>query len=376
MKPALAFRIEARDPRTAARTGRLRLLRGEVRTPAFMPVGTAGAVKGVLPAQLRGLGAEIVLGNTYHLLLRPGPDVVRAAGGLPAFMGWHGPMLTDSGGFQVFSLAQVRRITEEGVRFRSHVDGREVMLSPERSIEVQHALGADIIMAFDECPPGQAGRAEVRRAVERTLAWAERCVRVHRRAGSEQALFGIQQGGTDPALRRQCTERLLELDLPGYAVGGLAVGEERAATFETLAVAAPLLPADRPRYLMGLGKPDDLVEAIGLGIDLFDCVVPTRNARNATAYTAAGRLNLRNARFRTDWGPLEEDCDCHACQSVSRAYLRHLLLVGEPLAGTLISIHNLRFYMRLCAAARAAIAQGCYAEWAGRFLERFRGGQS
>jgi queuine tRNA-ribosyltransferase len=364
--------LEATDPGSQARAGRLGLSRGEVTTPVFMPVGTCASVKGMLPRDVRDVGAQIVLGNTYHLLLRPGPDVVERAGGLPRFMGWDGPMLTDSGGFQVWSLADARKITEEGVRFKSHVDGASVMLTPERSIAVQEALGADIIMAFDECPSATCTRHEAERAVDRTVRWLERCVQAHARPG--QALFGIQQGALDPELRRSCTERILEHDLPGYAVGGLAVGEERGATYEALAAAAPMLPAEKPRYLMGVGKPEDLVDAIHMGIDMFDCVLPTRNARNSTVYTFDGRMNMRNRRWVGDQRPIDEACDAYCCSRFSRNYLRHLFKAGEQVAGVIASIHNLRFYFRLTAQARQAILAGRYAAWRAAFHERYRAG--
>ncbi len=366
----IRFHVVATDG--AGRAGLLETPHGRVETPAFMPVGTAGTVKGVTPAQLRELGAEIVLANTYHLALRPGPAVIAAAGGLHRFMAWDGPILTDSGGFQVFSLAASRRVDDEGVLFRSHVDGREVLLTPESATEIQEQLGADIIMAFDECPGNPCSPDDARRAVERTVAWAGRCLRAKRR--DDQALFGIQQGALDSALRLECTERLLALDLPGYAVGGLAVGEPRDAMVATLAVAARALPPAQPRYLMGVGPPADLLDAIALGCDLFDCVIPTRNARNTCALTHAGRMNLRNNKYREDFRPLEDGCDCYACRSFSRAYLRHLFQAGEMLAGTLTTIHNLRFYHRFLAEARAAIRAGRFAELRRTTISRLRAG--
>ncbi len=365
----LRFALEACCPETGARAARMQLWRGEVRTPVFMPVGTCASVKAVLPRDVREIGAQIVLGNTYHLLLRPGPEIIARAGGLSRFMGWNGPMLTDSGGFQVWSLAERRVITDEGVRFKSHIDGAEVWLTPERSIEVQQALGADIMMAFDECPSATCSRAEAARAVERTVRWLERSVAAWTRR--EQALFGIQQGALDPGLRRACTERILAFDLPGYAVGGLAVGEERSAMFDALAACAPMLPARKPRYLMGVGKPEDLVDAIALGIDMFDCVLPTRNGRNSTVYTFDGRMNLRNRRWADDHAPIDASCDALCCRRFTRSYLRHLFMAREPLAGTIASIHNLRFYMRLTAAARAAILEGRFPAWRRAFFARY-----
>jgi queuine tRNA-ribosyltransferase len=356
----LSFRLEACDG--TARAGTLTLPHGVVPTPIFMPVGTQATIKGVLPRDVEEIGARIILANTYHLLLRPGPDVVARAGGLHRFMGWDRPILTDSGGFQVFSLAAISRIDDGGVRFKSHIDGSEVLLTPERSIEVQEALGADIIMAFDECPANPAPPDVARRAVERTIAWARRCKAAKRR--DDQALFGIQQGGLDAALRRECAERLIEIGFPGYAVGGLAVGEERPAMLDALAAAAPALPPEKPRYLMGVGTPQDILDGIDRGIDMFDCVMPTRNARNTSVFHAKeGRLNLRNARFKEDFGPLEEGCDCLACRRFSRAYLRHLFVADEMVAATLATIHNLRFYLRLVEGARRAILEGSFAAY-------------
>jgi queuine tRNA-ribosyltransferase len=358
---ALSFQLQATDG--PARAGMLRLPHGDVPTPIFMPVGTQATVKAVLPRDVADIGAKIILANTYHLLLRPGPDTVARAGGLHKFMGWDRPMLTDSGGFQVFSLAEISKIDDEGVRFTSHIDGSKVMLTPERSIEVQEALGADIIMAFDECPANPATPEAARRAVERTILWARRCVAAKKR--EDQSLFGIQQGGLDAALRRECTERLVEIGFPGYAVGGLAVGEEREAMRDCLSHAAPALPADRPRYLMGVGTPADILDAIGRGIDMFDCVMPTRNARNTSVFhKVEGRLNLRNARFKEDFTPVEEGCDCLCCTRFTRAYLRHLFNADEMLAATLATIHNLRFYLRLVEGAREAILAGRFAEYA------------
>jgi len=366
MTGPLRFEVTARDG--AARAGMLSLPHGEVPTPIFMPVGTQGTVKGVLPRDVEAAGARIVLANTYHLMLRPGPDVVARAGGLHRFMGWDRPILTDSGGFQVFSLAAISEISDDGVRFKSHIDGSEVLLTPERSIAVQEALGADVIMAFDECPANPAPPDVARRAVERTVAWAGRCARARRR--QDQALFGIHQGGLDAALRREYTERLLELDLPGYAVGGLAVGEERPAMLDALSAAAPALPDDRPRYLMGVGTPRDILEGIARGIDMFDCVMPTRNARNTSVFhKVEGRLNLRNARFKEDFRPIEDGCDCLACARFSRAYLRHLFQAEEMLAATLATIHNLRFYLRLVEGARRAIAAGTFKDYCIGYVE-------
>lgn len=353
------FDLDATDSDSHARAGTLSLRGQSVQTPVFMPVGTQATVKGVLPRDLKDTGATIVLANTYHLLLRPGEQVVAAAGGLHSFMGWSGPILTDSGGFQVFSLAHKCKISDRGVRFRSHIDGSEVMLTPERSIAVQEALGADIIMCFDECPANPATEKDAEAAVRRTLAWAKRCLEAKSR--SDQLLFGIQQGGLSAERRAQCTEGLLAHGFPGYAVGGLAVGESREDMYRILAQAAPMLPADRPRYLMGVGKPGDIVEAVACGIDMFDCVMPTRNGRNATVFTFEGRLKLRNARYREDQEPIEAGCDCLACSNFSRSYIRHLFAAKEMLGPTLASLHNLRFYQRLMARIRDDIRNGTFA---------------
>jgi queuine tRNA-ribosyltransferase len=362
----ISFRLEGRDG--PARAGTLTLPHGEVPTPIFMPVGTQATVKGCLPRDVEEIGARIVLANTYHLLLRPGPDIVAKAGGLHRFMGWDRPILTDSGGFQVFSLAAISKIDDEGVRFKSHIDGSEVFLTPERSIAVQEALGADIIMAFDECPGNPAPPDVARRAVERTIAWARRCVAAKRR--EDQALFGIQQGGLDPALRRECAERLVEIGFPGYAVGGLAVGEERSAMLDALSAATPCLPEAKPRYLMGVGTPRDILDGIARGIDMFDCVMPTRNARNSSVFhKEEGRLNLRNARFKDDFTPIEAGCDCLACRRFTRAYLRHLFYAEEMLAATLATIHNLRFYLRLVEGARRAILAGGFETYRKNYCE-------
>jgi queuine tRNA-ribosyltransferase len=369
---ALRFTVHAEDRDTAARKGTLSLPHGEVPTPIFMPVGTRATVKGVLPRDLREIGAHIVLGNTYHLWLRPSAEVIAHAGGLHTFMGWDRPMLTDSGGFQVFSLSEINKITDEGVFFKSHLDGKRVTLTPEESIRVQEALGADIIMCFDECPENPAPEAVARRAVNRTIAWARRCKAAKTR--EDQALFGIQQGGTHKELRRICTEQLVELDFPGYAVGGLAVGEKREVMFETLSHCAPLLPQDKPRYLMGVGKPEDILDAVALGVDMFDCVMPTRNARNATAFTRRGHLNLRNARLIRDLDPLDPTCDCPTCAQFSRSYIRHLAKANEILGSTLVSIHNLRFYLRMMEEVREAIGNGTFGQYRKDFLEGLKRG--
>ena len=350
------FRFEVNATLGAARSGRLHTPHGVVETPAFMPVGTAGTVKGVMPDQLAATGAQMILANTYHLQLRPTPEVVRDLGGLHRFMGWPGPILTDSGGFQVFSLGQINKITDEGVSFRSHVDGATVWLDPARSIEIQAALGADVIMAFDECPPLPAPRDVIERAVERTVRWARACRDAHQRA--DQALFGIVQGGLDRALRERCAAATVELDLPGYAIGGLSVGETFDEMLDILGPTAAALPADRPRYLMGVGMPRDVLAGIQAGVDMFDCVLPTRNGRNAYAFTATGPLKMRNEQHQLDDRPLEPGCDCTTCQRFSRGYIRHLFIAGEMLGPTLTSIHNLRFFQRFVGRIRAAIRAG------------------
>jgi len=350
------FSIEATDAASAARVGRLTTPHGEVETPVFMPVGTAGAIKGVTPDQVAGAGVAMLLANTYHLRLRPGPETVAELGGLHEFMRWPGPILTDSGGYQVFSLAELNEISDDGVVFRSHVDGSLVRLDPELAIDLQEQLGADIIMAFDQCPPLPSPRREVETAVERTIRWAARCRAARRR--DDQWLFGIVQGGLEPDLRARCAARLQEIGFDGYAVGGLSVGETHEQMLEVLAALTPGLPAGRPRYLMGVGMPRDIVEAVRLGIDMFDCVLPTRNGRNAYAFTAGGRLHLRNACHRLSHEPLEPGCGCYACRRFSRGYIRHLFLANEMLGPILASIHNLAFYQRLMGRLRDLIREG------------------
>ncbi len=343
----------------AARRGRLRLARGTVETPAFMPVGTYGTVKAMLPRDLRALGAEIVLGNTFHLFLRPGLDVIGDFGGLHRFIGWDGPILTDSGGFQVFSLAHKRRITEEGATFASPVDGSRVFLSPEESMRIQRVLDSDIAMIFDECTPYPATLEQARDSMELSLRWAVRSRRAFDESGNPNALFGIVQGGVHPDLRSRSAAALLETGFDGYAIGGLAVGEpehERNAMLEHL---HPLLPRERPRYLMGVGRPEDIVAAVCRGVDMFDCVMPTRNARNAHLFTRHGTLRIRNARYERDTRPLDDACSCHTCASgFSRAYLRHLDRCGEMLGPMLATIHNLHYYQDLMRGLREAVATG------------------
>ncbi len=355
----------------AARLGRMVTGHGAVDTPAFMPVATQGSVKSLTPSDLVAAGAQIVLANTYHLLLRPGHELVRELGGLHRFMGWDGPILTDSGGFQVFSLWKLRRIGEEGVEFRSHVDGSLRTLSPESCIAVQHALGVDVLHPLDECLAQPATVEETERSLALTLRWLDRAVAAHRAAGAPGALFGIVQGGAHEALRRRAVEAVGGLDLPGHAIGGLAVGEPKPVMYDITELVAGLLPPDRPRYLMGVGKPADLVEAVARGVDLFDCVLPTRNARNGQAFTSDGPLTIRNARFARDGAPLDDDCPCEACRRFSRAYLRHLFGARELLAYRLLTLHNLTFYLRLMREMREAVARGAFGRFRSRFLERY-----
>ncbi|MEX2367031.1 MAG: tRNA guanosine(34) transglycosylase Tgt [Pseudohongiellaceae bacterium] len=351
----------------AARRGRMTFARGPVDTPAFMPVGTYGSVKGLSPAQVADSGAQILLGNTFHLLLRPGTDVIRAHGSLHGFMAWDKPILTDSGGFQVFSLGEMRKISEQGVEFRSPVDGAKVFLSPESAIQVQHELGSDIVMVFDECTPYPATEAEARQSMELSMAWARRCKIAH--GDHPAALFGIIQGGMYPGLRRESLAALQDIGFDGYAIGGLSVGEPKAEMMAVLDAIASAMPADKPRYLMGVGTPADLVAAAGRGIDMFDCVMPTRNARNAHLFTSGGLLKLRNARYRDDPGPIDESCTCYTCRNFSRSYLHHLDKCREMLGAQLNTIHNLHYYQSLMADLRQAIEQGTLAAFVECFHE-------
>ena len=339
---------------TGARLGRIETPHGSFETPVFMPVGTQATVKTLTPEQLADIEAQIILSNTYHLYLRPGHELIEKAGGLHRFMNWPGSILTDSGGFQVFSLNDLRKISEEGVEFRSHIDGSSHFLSPEKATEIQNALGADIIMCFDECPPYPADREYAKSSLERTIRWAQRCKDAHKYP-DRQALFGIIQGGMYHDLRAQSVEEMLQLDFPGYSIGGLSVGEPKPLMYEVLESTAPLLPQHKPRYLMGVGSPDCLVEGVIRGIDMFDCVLPTRVARNGTALTAQGKVVVRNATYAEDFEPIEQGCDCYTCRSFSRAYVRHLIKADEVLGLTLISIHNLRFLLRLMKDMRQAI---------------------
>jgi len=352
----MTFSFEIAATQGSARTGAIHMPRGEIRTPAFMPVGTAATVKAMLPESVRETGADILLGNTYHLMLRPGAERIARLGGLHKFMGWERPILTDSGGFQVMSLSKLRKITDEGVRFQSHVDGAEEFLSPERAMEIQRLLGSDIQMVLDECPAFPATEAAIEKSLALSMRWAKRS----KAAFGEQtghACFGIVQGGIFPHLRARSAGELIEIGFDGYAVGGLAVGEPQVAMFETLDGIVPLLPTDRPRYLMGVGKPDDIVGAVMRGIDMFDCVLPTRSGRTGQAFTREGPLNLRNARFAEDPAPLDSGCRCPACRNFSRAYLHHVVKAKEIIASMLLTWHNLAFYQDLMAGLRGAIAE-------------------
>jgi queuine tRNA-ribosyltransferase len=368
-----SFTIAATDG--AARTGTIAMQRGEIRTPAFMPVGTAATVKAVKPQDVRSSGADIILGNTYHLMLRPGADRVARLGGLHRFMGWERPILTDSGGYQVMSLSELTKVTEEGVSFASHLDGTRHMLSPERSIDIQRLLGSDIVMAFDELVPATATREQAAAAMERSMRWAKRSREEFDRGGEHAAcaaLFGIQQGGLDQALRRASADALIEIGFDGYAVGGLAVGEGHEAMCGCLDYAPGQLPKDKPRYLMGVGKPDDIVEAVRRGIDMFDCVLPTRSGRTGQAFTADGPINIRNAKFAEDQEPIEPGCPCPTCTKFERAYVHHLVRSGEILGAMVMTEHNLWFYQRLMQELREAISSSRFTDFARGFLVRYR----
>jgi queuine tRNA-ribosyltransferase len=358
---AASFTVLKKDLMAGARLGRLVTAHGVVETPAFMPVGTQGTVKAMLPRDLQEMGCQILLGNTYHLYLRPGADLIRELGGLHRFMNWDGPILTDSGGYQVFSLGAMRSLSEEGVRFRSHLDGSFHLLTPENVVQIQEALGSDIAMVLDECIPHDANRDYVRDSTERTIRWAERCLRARNR--TDQLMFGIIQGGMHKDLREQCVQEMNRMSFDGFAVGGLGVGEGEELLHSIAASTVGLLPEDRPRYLMGVGRPEDIVSAVGAGFDLFDCVLPTRNARNGTLFTSAGKVSIKRAEFANDPRPLDEVCDCYCCRNFSRAYLRHLYMAGEILSSQLNSLHNLYFYHRLMERCREAIRRDQTAFW-------------
>lgn len=373
MTTRFAFSIAATDG--AARTGTITMQRGEIRTPAFMPVGTAATVKAMRPAEVRAAGADIILGNTYHLMLRPGAERMARLGGLHKFMGWDRPILTDSGGYQVMSLSALTKQSEEGVAFKSHLDGSRHMLTPERSMEIQRLLGSDIVMAFDECPPNGVDAKRAEASMERSMRWAARS-RAGFDAGEDHAarsaLFGIQQGSLDEKLRARSAAALTDIGFDGYAIGGLAVGEGQEAMFGVLDFAPAQLPADKPRYLMGVGKPDDLVGAVARGVDMFDCVLPTRSGRNGQAFTRDGPLNIRNAKFAEDEAPLDASCRCPVCTTWSRAYLHHLVRAGEMLGAMLMTQHNIHYYQDLMQAMRDAIAGGRFAAFQADFTARYR----
>jgi len=370
----IQFQLQAQDGQ--ARAGVLTTRRGTVRTPVFMPVGTLGTVKGMTTGELRDLGAEMILGNTYHLHIRPGEKTVEKLGGLHKFMNWDGPILTDSGGFQIFSLAALGKVTEEGVNFQSHLDGTPLFLSPEKSMEIQRALGSDVVMCLDELVGLPADDGKLEQALARTTRWAERCKVAHNEAPEETrgALFGIVQGGTRDHLRQRSAEELMAIGFDGYAIGGLSVGEPAERMYEAVAFTAPLLPVDRPRYLMGTGEPEDLLTAIGHGVDMFDCVLPTRNARNGSLYTRKGKVSIKQARYKEDPAPLDPDCECPTCQNYSRAYLSHLFRSGEILSMRLNTYHNLYFYRWLMGEARTAIEQGRFEAFSKAFLSGYQSG--
>jgi len=355
---------------SGARLGIVHTPHGRIETPAFMPVGTQATVKTMSPEELKTMDAHIILSNTYHLFLRPGHELIKRAGGLHRFMNWDRPILTDSGGFQVFSLSEMRKITEEGVEFRSHLNGDKLFLSPEKAMEIQNALGSDIMMAFDECPPYPAEYDYVKRSLERTTRWAERCLKAHARPG-DQGLFAIVQGGMYEDLRKQSARELTSMDFPGYAIGGLSVGEPKDLMYGMLEETVPLLPADKPRYLMGVGSPDALIEGAIRGVDMFDCVLPTRIARNGTTMTSEGRLVIRNARYADDLGPLDPACSCYTCSNYSRAYIRHLLKADETFGIRLTTYHNLHFLLELMRGVRQAIREDRLLDYRDEFFTRY-----
>jgi len=356
------FKVISEDYKSSARRGTLATAHGVIETPVFMPVGTRGCVKGLTPRQLKETGSSVLLANTYHILLRPGVEAVESLGGLHRLMGWEGPLLTDSGGYQIFSLSTLSRVEDDGVEFASHIDGQKIYLNAESATRAQNRLGGDIIMCFDECTPYGCERERVEKAVDRTVRWAQRCRESN--DNDRQLLFGIVQGGIDFELRSRCAEALVKLDFDGYAVGGLSVGEGHEDMIRTTEHTAALLPVDKPRYLMGVGRPEDIIAAVGAGIDMFDCVLPTRNGRNAFAFTEAGAVRLRNSSHTEDQGPIEVGCDCYCCGNFSRAALRHFFNVGEMLGPILVSIHNIRFYQRLMGRIRESIENGTFADLA------------
>lgn len=367
---AVTYELIKKDDKTRARRGRLRTPHGVIETPVFMPVGTAATVKAMRTEQLKEIGAGIILSNTYHLYLRPGHELIREAGGLHKFMNWDGAILTDSGGFQVFSLGDLRKITEEGVTFRSHIDGSKHMFTPEKSMEVQNALGSDIIMAFDECPPYPADREYVRKSLERTTRWLKRCKDAHKNT-EQQSLFGIMQGGMYQDLRSVSASDIVEMDLPGYAIGGLSVGEPKEVMYEVMDYCVDYLPQDKPRYLMGVGSPDYLFEGVERGIDMFDCVLPTRIARNGLAMTSHGRVTIKNAAYERDFTALDPECDCYTCRNYSKAYLRHLFKSNEILSSMLLTYHNLYFLVNMMENIRTSIEEDRFLQYKKEFYEKY-----
>lgn len=373
------FKLHQEDAGSQARRGTLTTLHGTVETPIFMPVGTQATVKGLTPQQVLETGAQIILGNTYHLNLRPGSELIRELGGLHEFMGWEGPILTDSGGFQVFSLSKLRKLSDEGIHFQSHVDGQKCFLNPERVMEIQANLGSDIAMVLDECPAADSSYDQCKLAVKRTLRWAESCRNVAINSGFIERghhVFGIIQGGRFEDLRRACAESLLELEFSGYAIGGVSVGEAEEAMIPQVAACTELMPPDKPRYVMGVGTPAQLLKMVSLGADMFDCVMPTREARHGIAYTPHGKMNIRNNRYRDDNRPLVEGMDNYTCLNFSRAYIRHLFLTGEFLGGVLLTIHNLAFFLELMNQARFHIVNGDFSTWSKDWIERYAAGES
>lgn len=373
MSRAGNFRVDARCGRTRARAGVLETAHGPVKTPAFMPVGTRATVKAMAPFELKAIGAQIILSNTYHLYLRPGPEIIAEAGGLHRFMGWDRPILTDSGGFQVFSLSDLRKVTDEGVHFQSHIDGSKHFLTPELAVKIQEQLGSDIAMCFDECVPYPCSEKESANAVDRTVDWAKRCRAVHKR--EDQLLFGIVQGSVFADQRRRCAESLAEMNFSGYGIGGLSVGEPHENMYEILDETIPVLPREKPRYLMGVGYPPNLIEGVARGVDMFDCVLPTRLGRNGTVFTWKGRMNIKNRIYERDFSPIDPECSCYACRTASRAYIRHLYRSGEILASRLCTWHNLHFLQKLMELMREAIFKGQFESLRKKFHENFRDGE-
>jgi queuine tRNA-ribosyltransferase len=369
------FKVLKTDSNSSARTGILKTDHGDIQTPIFMPIGTQGAVKTVTPSELKTVKSQVILGNTYHLYLRPGTELINQAGGLHKFMNWDLPILTDSGGFQVFSLARLNKITDDGVEFQSHLDGSSHYLTPEKSMEIQRSLGSDIIMAFDECPPGDADIATIKSSVKRTKIWIDRCNRylVENQPiyNWEQTMFPIVQGGVFSELRKQSAEDMIPFANCGIAIGGLAVGEEKSAMFEMIEVLDELLPKDQPRYLMGVGTPTDLIQAVQHGVDMFDCVIPTRNARNGQLFTSFGKVNIRNEKYKYDFNPIDENCECETCKNFTRSYIRHLFNIKEVLGLRLATIHNLHYYLNLMELMREYIQLGDFSKWSENYLNNY-----